>query len=172
MLIATPCTRCHSSCLQCVIKPNLANTLCLYGYNWDKEAQKCRPATFQGESGISALFWPAVAFFLVIFLLRLLKEGMKRDCDRAHERRVRRRGPGSRVLRPRAYPSGLPAVGSTPPAGVARSSTEVIVLMPSGLPPPYSPQPPDVPMTGVTISEAPPSYEEATRNDIAMSSAK
>ena len=36
----------------------------------------------RNASSVSALFWPVIAFFLVILLLRMLKEGMKRDCER------------------------------------------------------------------------------------------
>lgn len=32
-------------------------------------------------TSLSALFWPIIAFFLVILLLKMLKEGMRRDCD-------------------------------------------------------------------------------------------
>lgn len=113
-----------------------------------------------------ALFWPAVAFFLVIFLLRLLKEGMKRDCERANEGRIRRRQ--HRILRPRGLGLPHPSSGhSSPlsvPSNVPRQSTEVIVLMPSALPPPYSAHDrhgDNLP----AITEEPPTYEEATRTD-------
>lgn len=153
-------------------RPNLVTTLCLYGYVWDKETQKCRPNSgfhsgsySHGESSISALFWPAVAFFLVIFLLRLLKEGMKRDCERVHEARTRRHS-HHRVLRPRAFPAHALAhtrelsLGS---AAAPRPQSEVIVLMPPGLPPPYSPGE-NAALSVPGVTEQPPSYEEATRS--------
>ncbi|KAI1290083.1 hypothetical protein HDE_08660 [Halotydeus destructor] len=153
-------------------RPNLVTTLCLYGYYWDKGSHKCRPSSkfpsdayHSPESSISALFWPAIAFFLVIFLLRLLKEGMKRDCGQASEiNRVRRH---HRIIRPCAYPSTL-AASQLPGGRGPRQSAEVVVLMPSTLPPPYTAHgsEPTYP------TDEPPSYEEATRSDVVTSQVK
>lgn len=78
-------------------KPSIV-ALCMLGYVYENGTQKCRPtktdvnggSSFDGNRGhaplsssLSALFWPIIAFFLVILLLKMLKEGMRRDCERA-----------------------------------------------------------------------------------------
>lgn len=85
-------------------RPSLV-ALCMMGYVFENGTQKCRPnvsktestgialgpGSFDGttrghaplSSSLSALFWPIIAFFLVILLLKMLKEGMRRDCERA-----------------------------------------------------------------------------------------
>lgn len=80
-------------------KPNVV-ALCMMGYVYENGTQKCRPSAIKTDangnpfeatrgphaplsSSLSALFWPIIAFFLVILLLKMLKEGMRRDCERA-----------------------------------------------------------------------------------------
>lgn len=180
-------------------RPSLL-ALCMYGYVYENGTQKCRPSSKSDTGGfdshpairsghpsplsssLSALFWPVIAFFLVILLLKMLKEGMRRDCERAaasvasgaaSDPRNRHRRPRShhhhhRSLghhtRPfRHYPSELlPAVAGPQTAPSSRSrAPEIIVLMP---PPPYSPTAvgPEVSLAAAVVEE-PPTYEEATR---------
>lgn len=133
--------------------------LCMFGYVFENGTQKCRPARDSNggtildgrvsghsplSSSLSALFWPIIAFFLVILLLKMLKEGMRRDCERAaasvaadHDptRRGRRTrphhhhrnlGPHGRAYR--HYPSEF-----LPSLGLASTS---VVSSPSHIPPP------------------------------------
>lgn len=186
-------------------RPSLVS-LCMYGYVYENGTQKCRPSTksdtgaFDPHSGarpghpsplsssLSALFWPVIAFFLVILLLKMLKEGMRRDCERAAASVAAGGGgpsssdPRNRHRRPRShhhhhrslghhsrpfrhYPSDLmPSIGQVPNTVSSSSrnrAPEIIVLMP---PPPYSPSAtgPEVSLASAVVEE-PPTYEEATR---------
>lgn len=178
----------------------------MFGYVYENGTQKCRPSSkseagFDAHPGgrpghpsplttsLSALFWPVIAFFLVILLLKMLKEGMRRDCERAaasvaagtstggsSDPRNRHRRPrshhhhhrslGHHNSRPfRHYPSELlPTIGAVPNTVSSSSRSrapEIIVLMP---PPPYSPSAtgPEVSLASAVVEE-PPTYEEATR---------
>ena len=183
-------------------RASLAST-CIFGYVYENGTQKCRPSSKSDassnfdshpsirsghssplSSSLSALFWPVIAFFLVILLLKMLKEGMRRDCERAAAtvasgtapesgRRHRRsrshhhhRSLGHHVRPFRHFPSELlptnaAVLPSSGPSSSRSRAAEIIVLMP---PPPYTPTAaePEVSLA-IGVGEEPPTYEEATR---------